>query len=72
MMNMDFGQIQQVLSAAKFPIGKQTLIEFAQQHGANEAVLGLLQNLPDKTFDSPQDVQNALSGHHGNIGGFSF
>jgi hypothetical protein len=67
-MNIDPGQIQQVLGQAHFPVDKNTLIQVAQQHGANDQVVGMLQKLPDKSFNSIQDVQEALGGL-GNIGG---
>jgi Protein of unknown function (DUF2795) len=67
-LSIDFGQIQQLLSTVKFPVSKNTLIEAAKQHGTNDQITGLLQRLPDKTYNSPQDIQNELGGQ-GNIGG---
>ena len=68
-MNFDFGQISQMVSSVQFPINKDKLIQFAQQRGANDQIVGALQHLPDKTFNSPQDIQNEL-GNLGNLGGF--
>jgi hypothetical protein len=60
-MNIDPGMVNQLLGALQYPISKNSLIQTAQQKGANNQVISVLQRLPDKTFNSPQDVQNALS-----------
>ena len=72
-MNFDPGQLNQVLSHVPFPIGKTDLVQFAQQHGANDQIIGLLDHLPEKTFNSPQEMQDALGGlgNLGNLGGFT-
>jgi len=70
-MNFDPGQLNQLLSQIHYPIGKAQLIQFAQQHGANDQIMGLLGQLPDKTFNSQQEVQDSLGGL-GNLGGFKF
>jgi Protein of unknown function (DUF2795) len=71
-MNLDPGQLNQLLSRIPYPIGKAQLVQFAQQHGANEQIIGLLDRLPDKTFNSQQEVQDSLGGldNLGNLGGF--
>jgi hypothetical protein len=66
-MNINPDQIRQLIGDVKFPVGKSNLVQMAQQKGANDQVIGVLQRLPDKTFNSLQDIQNALSGL-GNIG----
>ena len=70
-MNFDPGQLNQLLSQIHYPIGKAQLIQFAQQHGANAQIIGLLGQLPDKTFNSQQEVQDSLGGL-GNLGGIKF
>ena len=66
-MNFDPGQLTQLLSRVPYPIGKAQLVQFAQQHGVNEQIMGLLDRLPDKTFNSAQEVQDSLGGL-GNLG----
>ncbi|MBV9228078.1 MAG: DUF2795 domain-containing protein [Chloroflexi bacterium] len=65
-MNIDPGIVSQVLNqvltAIPYPISKADLIQRARQAGANDQVLGILERLPDKTFNSPQEVQSALQG----------
>jgi Protein of unknown function (DUF2795) len=67
-MNFDPGQITQVLDKAPFPMGKANLLQFAQQHGANSQIMDALNRLPDKTYNSAQDVKDSLGGL-GNLGG---
>ncbi|HTI13217.1 MAG TPA: DUF2795 domain-containing protein [Dictyobacter sp.] len=65
-MNIDQEQIKQLVSQVHFPVNRDQIIQVAKDHGANNLVIGLLQRLPDKTYNSPQDVRNEL----GNLGGF--
>jgi hypothetical protein len=71
-MNFDPGQLNQLLSHVPFPMSKTDLIQFAQQHDANDQIMGLLNHLPEKTFNSSQEVQDALGGlgNLENLGGF--
>jgi Protein of unknown function (DUF2795) len=71
-MNFDPGQLNQLLSHVPYPIGKAHLVQFAQQHGANEQIMRLLERLPEKTFNSQQEVQDSLGGlgNLGDLGGF--
>ena len=55
-------QIDQVLSTLPYPIDKDDLVLRAQQSGANAQVVGAMkQILPDKTFNSPQDIKKCFS-----------
>ena len=69
-MNINPGQLNQLLNFVPYPIGKTQLIDFVRQYGANDQIIGLLERLPDFTFNSAQDVQNAMSGGLGNLGNF--
>jgi hypothetical protein len=66
-MNLDLGPLNPLLSQVQFPIGKANLIQSVQQQGASDQVIDLLQRLPDKTFNTPQEIQKELGGL-GNIG----
>ena len=59
-MNIDPGRVDQVLNALSYPLGKAKLIEMARQMGANDQIVGALNRLPDKTFNSAQEVKSAL------------
>jgi hypothetical protein len=75
-MNFDYGQlsqmgpqIDQVLSTLPYPIDKDELVQRAQQAGANPQVVGAMrQILPDKTFNSSQDIKKFLTGQQGQQG----
>ena len=67
-MNINPEQLNQLLNLVPYPIGKSQLIDFLRQRGGNDQIIGLLERLPDVTFNSAQDVQNALSGGLGNLG----
>ena len=73
-MNFDLGQLTQLLDRVPYPIGKSALVQFAEQHGANEQIMGTLHQLPEKTFNSSQEVKDSLGGlgNLGNLGGFKF
>ena len=68
-MNFDSGLIDQALNFLPYPIDKNKLIGMARQFGANDQIIGILDKLPDKTFNNAQEVKDALGGL-GNPGGF--
>jgi hypothetical protein len=75
-MSFDPGQVSQLLDHVPYPVGKEQLVQFAQQHNANDQVMAVLNHLPDKTYNSSQDVKNELQnvqgklGNLGDLGGF--
>jgi hypothetical protein len=48
-MNFDPGQLNQLLSHVPFPMSKTDLVQFAQQHGANDQIIGLLRTYPNRS-----------------------
>jgi hypothetical protein len=63
------GQIDQVLSTLPYPIDKDDLVRRARQAGANEQIVGAMQKtLPDKTFNSPEDIKSCFGGGQGQRG----
>jgi hypothetical protein len=69
-MKIDPALIDKALNAIPYPVGKSNLVQLAKQHGVNDQVVGLLERLPDKTFNSAQEVKDAMNGlgGMGNIG----
>ncbi|GHO93510.1 hypothetical protein KSF_035580 [Reticulibacter mediterranei] len=69
-MNIDLGVLNPVLNQIQFPISKDNLIKSVeQQKGVSSQVVDVLQQrLPDKTFNSLQDIQKELGGLGGNLG----
>lgn len=76
-MGIDLGQLDQLLSHIPYPIGTKDLVQLAKQHGANDQIVGMLEHLPEKTFNSPDDIKNTVGSlgnlkNLGNLGGFKF
>lgn len=55
-------KIAGLLQHVSFPITKQELMEFAEEHNAPERVIEILDRLPEKAFDSLSDVLENLRG----------
>lgn len=76
-MGFDLGQVNQLLSHIPYPISTGNLVQFGKQHGASDQIVGMLERLPEKTFNSPEDIRNSFAGLNnlrnlGNLGGFKF
>lgn len=54
-------QVQKALGGVDYPVGRDELISKAKDNGADESVLNALQSLPDKQFDGPNAVSQALA-----------
>lgn len=61
MADGDADTLGQYIVDANFPCSKQDLVQKAQDKGATEGVMKLLQNLPDKEYQSAQDVTSAVT-----------
>ena len=68
-MNISNGQVDQLLNSLPYPIDKNKLVEIARQRGVNDQVISMMDQLPDKKFNSADEVKSAVSGI-GNLGGF--
>lgn len=54
-------EVQKNLKGVDYPADKQELIQHARQHGANQDVISLLEQLPDKQqYENPTDLNKAL------------
>lgn len=53
-------QVQKCLGGIDYPVGKDELVQRAEQQGADEVVCDLLQRLPMDRFNSPNDVSEAI------------
>lgn len=49
-------EIQQYLSGVDYPVPKAQLLQQADEQGAPRDVKSVLQELPDKEYQSPTDV----------------
>ncbi|NJL36618.1 MAG: DUF2795 domain-containing protein [Leptolyngbyaceae cyanobacterium RM2_2_4] len=53
-------QLQKHLKGIDYPVNKENLIKHAKKHGADENVISVLDQLPDKEFETPADVNKAV------------
>ncbi|HEV7618173.1 MAG TPA: DUF2795 domain-containing protein [Burkholderiaceae bacterium] len=57
-------QVQKFLKGVDYPANKKTLIENAEKQGADENVRASLEQLPEKEYEAPVDVSEALAKIH--------
>ena len=60
--NLDLGQLQQYLPDVNFPAGKDEILSQAQSSGAPEEVLDRIREAGPDTFNSTQEVLQAVQG----------
>ena len=53
-------QVEKSIKGTHFPAQKQDLIQRAKENNANQDVLEVLENMPDKQFKSPVDISKAM------------
>lgn len=53
-------QVQKFLGGIDYPASKQDIVSSAKDSGADANVLDALNGLPDKTFNAPTDVSQAI------------
>ena len=52
--------IQKALGGVDYPASTEDLVRKAEESGADDSVLEALRNLPDRTFNSPAEVNEAI------------
>ena len=56
------GMLDSVLSMLPYPLDKEDVLAQAEQMGANQQIVGAMrQALPDKTFNSAEDIKQAIN-----------
>jgi len=58
--NVSPAQVEKSIKGTHFPAKKQDLIQQAKQNNANQEVLDILENMPNKQFKSPVDISKAI------------
>jgi hypothetical protein len=53
-------QVEKLLKGLDYPASKQDIITYAEQHGADENAREALQELPDRTYESPVGISKAI------------
>jgi len=54
-------QVATYLSGIHFPLSKQDLVQYAQEKGAPQEIVDLLDELPERTFDDLTEVMRAVA-----------
>lgn len=53
-------QVQKFLGGLDYPVEKADLLERARSEGAHDEVVDTLERLPEQSFNSPNDVSEAI------------
>ncbi len=53
-------QAQKFLGGIDYPAGKKHLVEHAEQQGADEEVLDVLREIPEREYDGPNAVSHEI------------
>jgi len=61
--NLDLGQLQQFLPNLDFPAGKDQVVSEVQNNGAPQEVIDAVKNSGTETFNSADDVLQAVRGN---------
>jgi hypothetical protein len=54
-------ELQKALGGMDYPASKEDLVEHAEEKNADDEVLSFLRNLPDRTYETPADVNKEMS-----------
>jgi hypothetical protein len=60
MVRVSPAKVEKSIKGIKFPASKQDLVQQAESNNANDDVLNILENVPDKQFNSPVDISKAI------------
>jgi hypothetical protein len=55
-------ELQKHLSGLDYPVGKDAIVRKAQDSGADDSVLDALRSLPDRQYEKPTHVTEAVFG----------
>jgi hypothetical protein len=53
-------RVQKFLKGLDYPADKRSVIDHAEQQGADERIRGMLENLPEEEYQTPADVSQAI------------
>ncbi len=53
-------KLQKALGGMNYPASKEDLVEHAEGQDADEEVLSFLRDLPDRTYETPADVNKEM------------
>lgn len=53
--------VQAYLNGIDYPVGKDDVISHATKQGADDMVIGALNNLPDREYRNPAEINEEIS-----------
>jgi hypothetical protein len=56
-----FAEVQKYLSGMGYPATPDQLVEHAQENGAEEDILEILRDIPDREYDGPNAVSEEVA-----------
>ncbi|MBI2268410.1 MAG: DUF2795 domain-containing protein [Candidatus Blackburnbacteria bacterium] len=56
-----YAEVEAFLEGITYPATKDQLIEYATQQRADDNILAILERLPEETYESSSEVEDALS-----------
>ncbi|MEU4344827.1 DUF2795 domain-containing protein [Nocardia sp. NPDC023852] len=54
-------KVQKYLSGVDYPCDRDEIVQTARENGASEDVIDALEHMPDRTFNGPNAVSEAVS-----------
>ncbi|GIM82435.1 DUF2795 domain-containing protein [Salinispora arenicola] len=54
-------QLQEYIAALDYPVSREDLVRWGQENGVSTEMLQMLRLLPGETFDSPEELSEALN-----------
>lgn len=60
--NPNFIEVQKFLGGIDYPASRDDLVRKAEDSGAGDEVLDALRNLPDRRYEDPTEVSEAVAG----------
>lgn len=54
-------EVQKYLHGLEYPAQRAEIIDKAEEEGADDEILNLLQQLPDKEYESPIELSSAVA-----------
>jgi hypothetical protein len=61
MARAEFIEVQKALGGISYPATRDQLVEHAKGKNAGQDILDVLQSLPDREYDGPNEVSKAVA-----------
>ena len=61
MAQAEFIEVQKALGGISYPASKDELVEHAKGKNASKEIIAVLQDIPDRQYDGPNEVSKAVA-----------